>query len=152
MPLDSGSRGVAEVGPEPVVGGEPDVVRCRDHDIGDHVALQAGHPVGQHQLRDPAELLEALRQQSQRGGLLLVGSEPDEPVPRPGQHRAEHVHPPASDDLGAPVDGQHLTRGPHRRTPPAGAGLPDAPLTLGVGDQPSEVPVRPLIAGRPRGR
>ena len=103
-------RGMTEVGPEPVVAGEPDVVRCRHHDIGDHVALQTRHPVREHDLRNPAELLEALRQQPQRGGLLLIGSEADEPEPRPSEHCAEHVHLPAGQDLLAPVDGQHLAR------------------------------------------
>ncbi len=81
MPLDSGSAAWQKSGPEPVVGGEPDVVRGRDDDIRDDAALQTAHPVGQHDLRDAAEDLEALGQHAQRGGLLLIGGEPDEPEP-----------------------------------------------------------------------
>lgn len=36
---------VAEVEPEPVVGGEPDIVSGRDHHIRDHTGLQAAQPV-----------------------------------------------------------------------------------------------------------
>ena len=107
---------MAEVGPEPVVGGEPDVVRRRDDHVRDHPAPQAGHPVGEHHLRHAAEDLEAFRQQPQRRCLLLIGSEADEPEPRPGQHRAEHVHLATNDDLGAPVDRKDLTGRPDRRS------------------------------------
>jgi hypothetical protein len=131
------------------VGREPDIVRRRHHHIGDHPALQAGHPVREHHLGDTAEDLEALRQHAQRGRLLLIGGEPDEPEPRPGQHRAEHVHFAAGHDLLAPVDGQHLTRRPDRRATTSGPGLTAAPGPLRCSDQTPEVEVRPRIPGRP---
>jgi hypothetical protein len=101
---------MTEVGSEPVVAAEPDVVRGRDDHVGDDTALQAAHPVGEHDLRDAAEDLEALRQHRQRGRLLLISSAPDKPESRPAQDRAEHVHLPAGQDLLAPVDRQHLAR------------------------------------------
>jgi hypothetical protein len=143
---------VAEVGPEPVVGREPHVVGTGHDDVGDDPALQAAHPISQHDLRDTAEDLEALGQHAQRGGLLLIGGEPDEPEPRPGQHRAEDVDPAASDELLAPVDHQKLTRRPDRRPAATRPGLPESPLPLRGSDQPPEVAVRPRIARRPRGR
>jgi len=82
-------RAVTEVGSEPVMGREPDVVRRGHDDVGDHAAFQAAHPVREYDLRDAAENLEALGQHRQGGGLLLISGEPDEPEPRPGQHRAE---------------------------------------------------------------
>ncbi len=63
------------------MGREPDVVRGRDDDVGHDPALQAAHPVREHHPRDAAEDLEALGQHPQRGGLLLIGSEPHEPEP-----------------------------------------------------------------------
>ena len=73
--------------------GEPHVVRRRDHHVGDDPALEAAHPVGEHDLRDPAEGLEALSEQPHRGVGALVVGEADEPHPRERQHRAEHVQP-----------------------------------------------------------
>ena len=102
---------LTEVGPEPVMGREPDIVGGRDHHVGDHPALQATHPVSQHHPRDPAQDLEALRQHRERRGRLLIGGEPDEPGPGPGQHGTEHVQP----VLDTPVDQQVLTRRPHPR-------------------------------------
>lgn len=102
---------MTEVRPEPVVGREPHVVGTGHDDVRDHAALQAAHSVGEHGLADPAEDLEAVREHPQRGGLLLISGEADEPEPRPRQHRAEHVHLPAGDDLLAPVDGQHPSAG-----------------------------------------
>jgi hypothetical protein len=125
---------------------EADIVSGRNHLVGDHPALQAAHPVGEHDVRDTAELLEALRQHRQCGlGPLVVG-EPHEPDPRPGQHRAEHVQPADT----APVDGQDLTRRPHRRTTAPVVAPP--PGLLRIGDKPPEVPRRPRIASRLRGR
>ena len=49
--LRLGVGGLAEVGPEPEVRGEPHVVRGRDHHVGDDPALQAAHPIGEHHLR-----------------------------------------------------------------------------------------------------
>ncbi len=109
MPFDSGSRhqqGLTEVGPESIMRGEPDVIRCRDNPIRDHPALQTAHPVGQHHLRRTTEQGEALRQHPQRRRHLLVSSEPHEPPPAPRQDGDEDVH--AADD--APVDDQMLTR------------------------------------------
>jgi hypothetical protein len=63
-PLGLRIRGMTEVGPEPVVGSEPDVVRGGDHDVRDHPTLQTAHPVREHGLGHPAEDLEALGQQS----------------------------------------------------------------------------------------
>ena len=114
-------RRLAEVRPEPVVRREPDVVRRRHHHVSDHAGLQAAHPVGEHDLRDPAERLETLRQHRQSGvGAFIVG-EAHEPHPRPGQHRAEHMHA----GQHAPVDDQRVSRCPDRR-PPA-AGIPSSP-------------------------
>src|SRR5437879_7634497 len=42
-----------------VVGGEPDVVRGRDDLVRDDAALQAAHPVGEHDLRDPSERMRS---------------------------------------------------------------------------------------------
>ena len=74
-------RRFTEIGPKPVVGGETDIVRGWHHHVGHDPRFQAAHPVGQHHLRHPAEGFEALRQQSERGGSLLIGGEPDEPEP-----------------------------------------------------------------------
>jgi hypothetical protein len=63
------------------VGREPDVVRRRHHHVRHDPSLQAGHPVCEHDLGDAAEDLKVLGQQRQRGGLLLVLGEPDEPCP-----------------------------------------------------------------------
>ena len=108
-PLRLRVGGLAEVGAEPVVRGEPHILRRGHHHVGDDGTFQAAHPVRQHLARHPAQRLEAFRQQRQRRRGPLIGSEPHKPEPRPGQHRAEHV-PPA---LGAPVDHQILTRRPH---------------------------------------
>lgn len=152
MPLDSGSCAWQKSGRNRVVGREPDIVRRPDDDVRDDPALQTTHPISEHDLRDPAEDLEALRQHAQRGGLLLIGGEPDKPEPRPREHRAEHVDLASGDDLLAPVDGQHLTRRPDRRTTTTRARLAVAPLPLRRRDQPPEVAVRTLIARRSRGR
>ena len=73
--------GLAPVRPEGVVAGEADVARGGHHLVRDHAALQAAHPVREHHLRDPAELLEALSQHRQRGLGPLVAGEPHEPDP-----------------------------------------------------------------------
>jgi hypothetical protein len=57
------------------VGREPDVVGCRHHNVGDHTALQAAHPVREHDLGDATEDLEALGQQRQRRARFLVRGE-----------------------------------------------------------------------------
>ncbi len=132
----------AKIGLERVMRGEPHVLRGGHHDVGDHAALQAAHPVREHLARHPAQDLEALRQHRQRRLRLLISGEPHEPDPRPRQHRAEHVQP----ALGAPVDHQVLTRRPHRRAAAAVMILP--PRLLLRRDQPAEVPRR---AGITRG-
>ena len=137
---------LAEIRPEPVVRREPQVLRRGHHDVGDHPALQAAHPVGQHLARHPAQHLEALRQHRQRRLRALISGEPHEPDPAPGQHRAEHVQA----ALGAPVDHQVLTRRPHRRT--AAAVMIPPPGLLGRRDQAAEVPRRPRIPRGPRRR
>jgi hypothetical protein len=47
--------GVAEVRGEPIVTGQPHVVRSGNDHVGDHPAFQAGHPVGQHPGWDPVD-------------------------------------------------------------------------------------------------
>ena len=89
--LRLGVGGLAEVGPEAVVGGEGDVARCRDDDVGDDPALETAHPVGEHDRGHPAERLEALGEEAQGGRLGLVGGEADEAHPAPGEHGAEDV-------------------------------------------------------------
>ena len=134
---------LAEVRPEPVAGGQPHVVRRRDDHVGDHAALQTRHPVGEHHLRHPAQLLEALREQREGRLRPLIGGEPYEPVAAPGQHRAEDVQP----ALAAPVDHQHLPGRPHRG--PAAPVTGGAPGALLRRDQPTEVPRRARIARSP---
>jgi hypothetical protein len=134
---------LAEVRPEPVVSGQPHVVRRRDDHVGDHAALQTCHPVGQHHLRHPAQLLQALREQREGRLRPLIGGEPHEPVAAPGQHRAEQVQP----ALAAPVDDQHLPGRPHRG--PAAAVMAGPPGALLRRDQPPEVPRRTRIARGP---
>jgi hypothetical protein len=126
---------LAEIRPEPVVSREPHIRRRRHHDIGHDAAFEAAHPIRQDLARHPAQDLEALGQQRQRGLRPLVTGEPHEPEPAPGQHRAEHVQP----ALAAPVDHQVLTRRPHRRT--AAPVMLAAPQALLLSDQPAEVPV-----------
>ena len=139
-PLARRVVGLAEVRAEPVVGGEGHVVRGGHDHVRDDPALQARHPVGEDLARDPAEDLEALRQHAQRRLGAFIGGEAHEPDPGEGQHRAEHVDP----TLGAPIDDQVLTRGPHRRaTPPVIVGAPQPFLRR---DQATEVPRRPAIA------
>jgi hypothetical protein len=75
-PLGLRVGGLAEVRPEPVVGGQPHVVRRRDDHIRDHAALQTRHPVGEHHLRHPAQLLETLREQREGRLRPLIGGEP----------------------------------------------------------------------------
>jgi len=48
------------------MGGEPDMLACGHHHVGDHTALQAAHPVGQHCARRPTQHLEAPGQHRQR--------------------------------------------------------------------------------------
>jgi hypothetical protein len=125
------------------VGREAHVVGRRDHDVGDDPALQAPHPIGQHDLWDTTELLEALSQHRQRRLRSLVGGEAHEPPPRPGQHRAEHVQ----RALRPPVDHQRLSRRPHRRTAPPV--MVAAPIGLRLGHEAPEVAGRTRVARRP---
>ena len=99
--------GVAEVRGEPVMGGQSNVVRSRDDDVGDHPALEARHPVSQHSGRDPAGRGQRFRDHRQRGRRSLIGGEAHEPPPGVRQHRAEQEQPRCS--LG-PVDDQILSR------------------------------------------
>ena len=64
--LGLGVVALAEVGPEPVVGREPHVVRGGDHQPRDRRALQAPHAVGQHGGGDTAERFEARGERSRR--------------------------------------------------------------------------------------
>ena len=137
---------LAEIRPEPVVRREPQVLRRGHHDVGDHAALQAAHPVRQHLARHPAQHLQALRQHRQRRLRALISGEPHEPEPAPRQHRAEHVQA----ALGTPVDHQVLTRRPHRRT--AAPVMIPPPQMLLRRDQPPEIPRRPRIPRGPRRR
>ena len=75
MPLDCGIVGVAEVRGEAVMAGQPDVFGGGDHHVGDHPALEAGHPVGQHPGRDTADRGQRLGDQRQRRRRLLIGGE-----------------------------------------------------------------------------
>ena len=140
-PLRLGVGGFTEVWPETVMHCEPDIFGCRDNPVRHDATLQAAHPVGQHDLRYPAHLSEALAQHRQRRSGLLIGGEPHEPPPRPSQHRTEHVDP----ALGAPVNDQVLTRGPDRRA--AAPVVLGPPVFLGLGDQAAEVPGRPFVPG-----
>jgi len=145
-PLRLGIGGLTKIRPEPVMQSEPNIFGCRDNPVRHDSTLQAAHPVGQHDLRHPAHLGEALTQHRQRGGGLLIGGEPHEPPPRPRQHRTEHVDP----ALGAPVNDQMFTRGPDRRA--AAPVVLGPPVLLGLGDQPAEVPGRPFVPGGTCGR
>jgi hypothetical protein len=98
--LRLGIRRFAEVGPEAVAEREADVLRVRHDHIGDGRRAQARHPVGDHDRRHPARLLEALRQQSQHRLPAPIRGEADEAPARPGQHRAEERERP----LLSPVD------------------------------------------------
>ena len=90
---------------------EPQVLRRGHHDVGDHAALQAAHPVRQHRARHPAQHLQALRQHRERRLRTLISGEPHNES-APARRTAEHVQA----ALGTPVDHQVLTRRPHRRT------------------------------------
>ena len=72
---------VAEVGPEPVVGREPHVVRGRDDDVSDDTGFQTAHPISEHRLGHSAEGLEAFGQQPQRRAGAFVVGEAHEPHP-----------------------------------------------------------------------
>ena len=138
---------MAEVGTEPVVGGEADVVRCRDHHVGHDPTFEAAHPVSEHLGRGTADRLEALGQHRHRRRRGLVAGEAHEPEPAPRHHRAEHLDPAGQ---GAPVDHHRLARRPHRRAALTTVRRP--PRLLLLGDEPPEVPWRPRVAGRPRRR
>jgi hypothetical protein len=105
-PLRLRVRALAKVRPKPIVHGEADVLRCRDHLVRDDPAFQAPHPIREHHARDTAEHLEALGQQSQRRVGALVIGEAHEPHPAPRQHRAEHMQP----TQHAPIDHQMHAR------------------------------------------
>jgi hypothetical protein len=83
-------RSVAKVRDEPVMGGEPYLIRCRDNNIGDYTTFQTAHPVSQDLGRNAADGLEGFGDHRQRGGGFLIGGEPHEPPPRIGQDCAEH--------------------------------------------------------------
>ena len=87
---------------EPKVGGELDVLGARPDDVGDDASLQTPHPIGQHDSWHAFQFLEALGQQLERCCARLIGAEPHEAVPTPGQDRAEDV---AATLLG-PIDDQ----------------------------------------------
>ena len=138
-------RAVAEIGPEPVVGGEADIVR-RSAPPRWRPPRPSGSPSGPPAPpagTPPSTSKHSANSAKRRGRALVVG-EPDEPEPRPGQHRAEHVQP----GLDTPVDDQRLTRRPHPR--PAAPMMITPPRRLRLRDQPAEVP-RPTPHSRPPG-
>ncbi len=122
--------------------GQPDVVRGRDHHVGDHPALEAGHPVGQHPGRDTADRGERLGDQRQRGRRPLVGGE---------RARTATGRTPAPRRTGTTPVRLGPSRSPdtHPVTTPPGGGRGDArcATTLSLGDQAAEVTCRPLVAG-----
>jgi hypothetical protein len=137
--LGLGIAGLAEVGAEAIMGGEGDIVGCGHHDAGHDAALEAAHAVGEQDPGHPAELLEALREQPQRRGLVLALREPDEAPAAPGEHGTEHLHA----VLFTPVEDEVL----------AGHGLPGsiraasaAMLGLGLGHGPAQRAVRAGVA------
>ena len=143
-------RGVAEVGPEPVVGRRT----ARSPGTGpprSRPRRPSGSPSGPRappsaprrgprstRPASPAWWPAAHRRRTGRTGTAT----------RPAPRRTRAPCRPATTSL-APVDDQHLARRPHRRTPTTGAGLPAPPRPLRLGDQPPEVAVRPRIARRP---
>jgi hypothetical protein len=147
-PLRLWIGGMAEVGPEPVVGGEAHVVRRRDHHPGHRPGLQTAHSVGEHVAWHTADHLEALGDQRHRRRRRLVTGEPHETEPAPRHHGAEHLDPARQ---VAPIDHQRLARHPHRRTPLM-TRLGRPPLPLHLGNDATEVAWRPDIPGCPRRR
>ncbi len=137
---------LTEVGPEPVVGREPHVVHRRDHNAGDGAALQAAHPIRQRRAGNPAQFLEARCQARQGGVRAEVVGEEHEPPPAPREHRAEHEQ---RADL-TPVERQHVTGRPHAG--PAAPVMIDPPPGLRLGDQPTEVSRRTVVASGRRHR
>ena len=140
--LGFGIGRLAEVGPEAIVTGEGDVRGCRHHDVGHHPALEATHPVGEHDRGHAAQGLEALAEEAQGRRLALVEGEPDEPPAAPGEDGAEHLE---ATDL-APVDDEVLTR--HGLPRPVRAALA-AMLGLGLRHGPAQMPRGTRIALRP---
>jgi len=124
--LRFGVAGLAEVGPEAVVGREGDVAGSGHHDVGHDAALETAHAVGEQHPGHPAEELEALREHGQRRGLVLSAGEPDEAPAAPGQHGTEDLQP----ILLAPVEDEVLTR--HRLPGSIGAAIA-AMFGLGLG-------------------
>jgi len=115
------------------------------HHIGHRPRAQAAHAVGQHHRWHAPDLLEALRQQPQRGLPPLISSDAHEAVAAPGQHRAEQVQPP----LRPPVDHQMLPR--HGHPGPIRPALPP-PHRFGLGHGPAQAARRAGIACRLRHR
>jgi hypothetical protein len=128
--------GLAEVGPEAIVGGQTHVVGMWDDHVGHHCGLQAGHPVGEHDLRHASQHLQALGEQAHGGLAALVTGKAHEPPAAPGQHRTEHLQA----RLGAPVDHQVLAR---RRQPGPQGAPASAPVSPDRSDRAAEVPRRP---------
>ena len=144
--LGLGVGPLAEVGPEPVVGGEAHVGRGRDDQPGDRAALQAAHAVGQRGLRHAADALEALGQGLHGGlGPEVVG-EVHEAIPAPADHGTEDEQ---RADL-PPVEHHHVARCPHARSSAPVVLRP--PGALGLGHQTAEVAGRAAIAGSHRHR
>ncbi len=142
--LGLGIRGLAEVRPKAVVGGEAHVVRHRDDEVRDHRALEAPHAVREYDLRHPAEDLEALREERQRRLPPLVVREAHEAEAAPGRDRAEHVQA----GLDTPVDREHFARCPDPRTTSAVVSLSKAVLLLC--DEAAEVARRAGVTRRER--
>ena len=128
------------------MGGEPHIVRSRNHHPRHRAPLETAHPVGQNFRRHPTQELETLRQQSESGGRGLIPGETDKPDPGPGQDSTKHFDTSAFDR--PPVDHQHLPRSPHPRTTLISVLRP--PRLLLRSHQTTEVPIRPLIPRRLR--
>jgi hypothetical protein len=104
--LGLGVAGLAEVGSEVIVGGECDVGGRGHVDVGGDATSETGHAVAEHDTGHAAQELEALREQTQRRGLVLVRGEAHEAPAAPGQHGAEDLQA----VLLAPVDDEVLAR------------------------------------------
>ena len=131
-PSISGSAGLAEVGPEAVVGGEGDIARCRHDDVGHDATLETAHAVGEHDRRAPRR---AARSTRRAGASVVAWSSRSAKRTKRQRLQASTAQKTLQPVLLAPVEDEVL----------AGDGLPgsiDAPcatmLGLGVGDGPPE--------------
>jgi hypothetical protein len=132
----------AEIRTARVSGTELDVLRVRHHDVGHGAGAQAAHAIGEQHGWYATQFLEAFGEQTQRRHPRLVHGEPNEPIPTPRQHGAEHL--PAC--LGGPIEHQVLTR--HRDPWPIRPPL-RLPRGFGLRDGAAEVPGRASVAALP---